>query len=141
MSHQRLLGFGNPHLGQLQGIRGSVDHQEAEDAQGMELLQVLPHGLPRQRDGGEILSAPPLAETGSAAEATFRRAGGGEGKRGKDQRAWPQKRVATWCFPAFGRNDELVWLRATKSCHVWATRITHQAAMWLGLPQSVTEAY
>jgi hypothetical protein len=73
VSHQRLSGIGNPHLGQLQGIRGSVDHQEAEDAQGMELLQVLPHGLPRQRDGGEILSATPLAETGSAAEAMFAR--------------------------------------------------------------------
>jgi hypothetical protein len=71
----------------------------------------------------------------------FRRADGGEQKRGKDQRAWPQKRVATWCFPTFGKNDELVWLRATKSRHVWASRITHQAAMQLGLPQSVTEAY
>jgi hypothetical protein len=69
-----------------------------------------------------------------------RRSGGGQ-ERGKSQRARPQKRVATWCFPAFGRNKELVWLRATKSHHVGVTRITHQAAMRLGLPQSVTEAY
>jgi hypothetical protein len=40
-----------------------------------------------------------------------------------------------------GRNRELVWLRATRSQHVGMTRITHQAAIRLGLPQSVTEAY
>ncbi len=66
---------------------------------------------------------------------------GGEQERGKNQRARPQKRVATWCFPAFARNKELVWLRATESHHVGVTRIRHQAAMRLGLPQSVTEAY
>jgi len=36
---------------------------------------------------------------------------------------------------------ELVWLRATRSQHVSVTRITHQAAIRLGLAQSVTEAY
>ncbi len=46
-----------------------------------------------------------------------------------------------WCFPAFGEDRELVWLRATRSQHVGATRITHQAAMRLGSTQSVTEAY
>ncbi len=40
-----------------------------------------------------------------------------------------------------GRNRELVWLRATRSQHVGVTRITDQAAIQLGLPQSVTEAY
>jgi hypothetical protein len=40
-----------------------------------------------------------------------------------------------------GRNRELVWLRATRSLHMGVTRITHQAAIRLGLPQSVTEAY
>ncbi len=40
-----------------------------------------------------------------------------------------------------GRDRELVWLRATKIQYVGVTRITHQAAMRLGLPQSVTEAY
>ncbi len=35
----------------------------------------------------------------------------------------------------------MVWLRATRSQHVGVTRITHQAAMRLGLPQSVIEAY
>jgi hypothetical protein len=44
-------------------------------------------------------------------------------------------------FSAFDSSERLVWLRATKNRHVWATRITHQAAMQLGLPQSVTEAY
>jgi hypothetical protein len=46
-----------------------------------------------------------------------------------------------WCFPAVGRERELVWLRATRSKHVGVTRITHQAAMRLGLTQSVTKAY
>jgi hypothetical protein len=46
-----------------------------------------------------------------------------------------------WCFPAVGRDRELVWLRATRSQHVGVTRITHQAAVRLGLTQSVTEAY
>jgi len=34
-----------------------------------------------------------------------------------------------------------VWLRATKNSYVLVTRITHQAAMRLGLPQSLAEAY
>jgi hypothetical protein len=46
-----------------------------------------------------------------------------------------------WCFPAVGKGRELVWLRATRSQHVGVTRITHQAAIRLGLAQSVTEAY
>ncbi len=46
-----------------------------------------------------------------------------------------------WCFPAVGKGRELVWLRATRSQHVGVTRITHQAAMRLGLTQSVTEAH
>ena len=46
-----------------------------------------------------------------------------------------------WSFPAFSRDKELVWLRATRSQHVSATRITHQAAVRLGFAQSVTEAY
>ncbi len=62
-------------------------------------------------------------------------------EHGRGQKARPQKRVAMWCFPAIGRSRELVWLRATRSQHVGVTRITHQAAMRLGLPQSVTEAY
>jgi hypothetical protein len=46
-----------------------------------------------------------------------------------------------WSFPAFSKDKELVWLRATTSQHVSATRITHQAAVRLGFAQSVTEAY
>jgi hypothetical protein len=60
---------------------------------------------------------------------------------GRGQGTPLQKQTATWCFPAIGRNRELIWLRATRSQHVGVTRITHQAAIWLGLPQSVTEAY
>jgi hypothetical protein len=46
-----------------------------------------------------------------------------------------------WSFPAFSKDKELVWLKATRSQHVSATRITHQAAVRLGFAQSVTEAY
>jgi hypothetical protein len=35
----------------------------------------------------------------------------------------------------------MVWLRATRSQHAGATRITHLAAVCLGLTQSTTEAY
>ncbi len=41
----------------------------------------------------------------------------------------------------FSKDKELVWLRATRSQHTNATRITHQAAMHLGFAQSVTKAY
>jgi hypothetical protein len=44
-------------------------------------------------------------------------------------------------LPRVRKNREMVWLRATRSQHVSATRITHQAAIRLGLAQSVTEAY
>jgi hypothetical protein len=46
-----------------------------------------------------------------------------------------------WNFPVFSKNKELVWLKATRSQHVSATRITHQAAVRLGFAQSVTKAY
>jgi hypothetical protein len=61
--------------------------------------------------------------------------------RSRGQGVPPQRRADSWCFPAFGEDRELVWLRATRSQHVSVTRITHQAAIRLGLAQSVTEAY
>ncbi len=74
-----------------------------------------PHGKPDQANGGRSC--------------------------GRGQGTPPQKQTATWCFPAVGRNRELVWLRATRSQHVGVTRVTHQAAVRLGLQQNVTEAY
>jgi hypothetical protein len=53
----------------------------------------------------------------------------------------PRRQTDMWSFPTFSKDKELVWLRATRSQHVSATRITHQAAVRLGLAQSVTEAY
>ncbi len=53
----------------------------------------------------------------------------------------PVGSLAKLCFPAVSEDRELVWLRATRSQHVSVTRITHQAAIRLGLAQSVTEAY
>ncbi len=61
--------------------------------------------------------------------------------RSRGQGIPPRRQTDMWSFPAFSKDRELVWLRATRSQHVSATRITHQAAVRLGLAQSVTEAY
>jgi hypothetical protein len=53
----------------------------------------------------------------------------------------PQRQTDRWSFPVFSKNREMVWLRATRSQHAGATRISHQAAIRLGFTQSVTEAY
>ncbi len=141
----------------------------------MESLRMLSHGLPRQRNGREVLpqdrvpAASPV-EAGGTAESDSRQglrtsettvtrrdrqgrrtpggtphgkpgqANGGRGC-GRGQGTQPRRQTTTWCFPAIGRNRELVWLRATRSQHVGVTRITHQAAIRLGLPESVIEAY
>jgi hypothetical protein len=41
----------------------------------------------------------------------------------------------------FSKEGEMVWLKATRSQHAGVTRITHLAAVRLGLTQSATEAY
>jgi hypothetical protein len=61
--------------------------------------------------------------------------------RSRGQGILPRRQTDMWSFPTFSRDKELVWLRATRSQHVSATRITHRAAVRLGLTQSVTEAY
>ncbi len=61
--------------------------------------------------------------------------------RNRSQGILPRRQIDMWSFPAFSKAKELVWLRATRSQHVSATRITHQAAVRLGFAQSVTEAY
>ncbi len=61
--------------------------------------------------------------------------------RSRGQGAPPQRQADMWCFPAVSKDRELIWLRATRSQHVGITRITHQAAIRLGLAHSVTEAY
>ncbi len=87
----------------------------------------------RQQLQGEASKAGRNAPRGKPGQA-----GGG---RGRGQGAPPQRQADTWCFPAVSKDRELVWLRATRSQHVSTTRITHQAAIRLGFPQSVTEAY
>ncbi len=120
----RRIGFRRHHLLRLaaqpratpdrgNGRRQQQPRGEARGA-GRDLRNV-PHGRPGQTNGGRSC--------------------------GRGQGTPPQERTATCCFPAVGRNRELVWLRATRSQHVGVTRITHQAAIRLGLPQSVTEAY
>jgi hypothetical protein len=61
--------------------------------------------------------------------------------RSRGQGILPRRQTDMWSFPEFSKDKELVWLRATRSQHVSTTRITHQAAVRLGLAQSVTEAY
>ncbi len=53
--------------------------------------------------------------------------------RSRGQGILPRRQTDMWSFPAFSKDKELVWLRATRSQHVSATRITHQAAVRLGL--------
>jgi hypothetical protein len=53
----------------------------------------------------------------------------------------PRRQTDMWSFSVFSKDKELVWLKATRGQHVSATRIMHQAAVRLGLAQSVTEAY
>jgi hypothetical protein len=90
-------------------------------------------GRRQQQPQGEINRAGRNIPRGKPGQA--------KGGHGCGQRALPQRQADTWCFPAVGRNRELVWLRATRSQHVGVTRIMHQAAIRLGLTQSVTEAY
>ncbi len=131
---------------------------------------MLPHGLPGQEDGHQMLppdriSAASPAENGVAnksepcqkrwASAAAASRGGQRGRpehpcgkpgqanggRSCGQGTPPQRQADIWCFPAVSRNRELVWLRATRCQHVGVTRITHQAVIRLGLAQSVTQAY
>ncbi len=53
----------------------------------------------------------------------------------------PQRQTDMWSFPVFSKDREMVWLRATRSQHASAARITHQAAIRLGFAQSATETY
>ncbi|MFN9910423.1 MAG: hypothetical protein ACK56F_30645, partial [bacterium] len=59
----------------------------------------------------------------------------------RDQTIPPQRQTDRWNFPVFSKKGEMVWLKATRSQHAGATRITHLAAVRLGLAQSATEAY
>ncbi len=93
------------------------------------------------RNGGRRQQQP-QAEVNRAGRNTPRgKPGQASGGRSCGQGTPPQRQAEAWCFPAVGKDRELVWLRATRSQHVGVTRITHQAAIWLGLAQSVTEAY
>jgi hypothetical protein len=120
----RRIGFRRHHLLRL------AAQSEATPARGC--------GQRKQQSQGETGGAgraPRGAPHGRPSETN-----GGRGC-GRGQGTQPQKPIATWCFPAIGRNRELIWLRATRSQHVGVTRITHQATIRLGLPQNVIEAY
>ncbi len=90
-------------------------------------------GRRQQQSQGEISQAGRNIPRGKPGQAS--------GGRSRGQGAPPQRQADMWCFPAVSKDRELVWLRATRSQHVGVTRITHQAAIRLGLTQSVTEAY
>jgi hypothetical protein len=151
-------------------VQRPVGHPEEEGDQGVGSLPVLPHRLPGREDWYQVLppdrvSGAPFTEVGVAnksepgqrwrvpaapvsrrsqpgrSEIPRRKPGQAGGGRSQGQGAPPQRQADTWCFPAVSKDRELVWLRATRSQHVSATRITHQAAIRLGFAQSVTEAY
>jgi hypothetical protein len=90
-------------------------------------------GRPQQQPQGEVNGAGRNTPRGKPGQAKDGRSCG--------QGTLPQRQADMWCFPAVGRDRELVWLRATRSQHVGVTRITHQAEIRLGLAQSITEAY
>ncbi len=115
----RRIGFRRHHL------LGLVSQARADQAKSRGRQQQRPQG--KAAEGGQNT---PRGKSGQV-----------NGRRGRGQGVPPGRQTDMWCFPAFGKNRELVWLRATRSQHVSATRITHQAAIWLGFAQSVTEAY
>jgi hypothetical protein len=95
--------------------------------------------VPRTRPGVRGVSSNDL---GKGARAPPRRKPDQDNSgRSQGQGILPRRQTDMWSFPAFSKDKELVWLRATRSQHVSAMRITHQAAVRLGLAQSVTEAY
>jgi hypothetical protein len=93
------------------------------------------------RSGGRQQQQPRGEASEADRNAPRGKPGPNGGGRGRGQGAPPQRQADMWCFPAMSDGRELVWLRATRSQHVSVTRITHQAAIRLGLAQSVTEAY
>jgi hypothetical protein len=103
-------------------------------------LAVQPRANP-VRNGGRRQQQPQGEVNRAGRNTPCGKHGQAKGGHGCGQGAPPQSQADAWCFPAVGRNRELVWLRATRSQHVGVTRITHQAAIRLGLTQSVTEAY
>ncbi len=115
----RRIGFRRHHLLRL------VSQTRANQARN--------GGRQRRQPRGEASEAGRNAPRGKPGQVS--------GGRGGGQGVPPQRQADMWCFPAVGKGGELVWLRATRSQHVGVTRITHQAAIRLGLTQSVTEAY
>jgi hypothetical protein len=93
------------------------------------------------RNGGCQRQQPQGEANGAGRNTPRGKPGQAKGGRSCGQGTPPQRQADMWCFSAVGRDRELVWLRATRSQHVGVTRITHQAAIRLGLAQSVTEAY
>jgi hypothetical protein len=115
----RRIGFRRHHL------LGLVSQTRADQAKSRGRQQRQP-----QRKAAEAGQNTPQGKSGQVGSGHSR----GQGVP-------PQRQADMWCFPAFGEDRELVWLRATRSQHVSVTRITHQAAIRLGLVQSVTKAY
>jgi hypothetical protein len=106
------------------------------------LLGLVPQAKTNQAESRGRQQQQPQGKAAKGGQNTPRgKSGQDNNGRGRGQGIPPQRQTDTWCFPAFSKDKELVWLRATRSQHVSATRITHQAAVRLGLTQSVTEAY
>jgi hypothetical protein len=106
------------------------------------LLGLMSQARADQARGGGRQQRQPQGKAVEAGQNTPRGKSGQVGsRRSRGQGIPPRRQADTWCFPAVSEDRELVWLRATRSQHVGVTRITHQAAIRLGLAQRVTEAY
>ncbi len=106
------------------------------------LLGLVPQTTANQAGSGKRRQRRPRKEAAKGGQSTRREElNQDNGGRSRGQEILPGRQTDMWSFPVFSKDKELVWLRATRSQHVSATRITHQAAVRLGLAQSVTEAY
>jgi hypothetical protein len=106
------------------------------------LLGLVPQAKANQAESRGRQQQRPQGKAAKGGQSTPRgKSGQGNGGCSRGQGILPRRQADTWCFPAFSKDKELVWLRATRSQHVSVTRITHQAAVRLGLTQSVIEAY
>jgi hypothetical protein len=106
------------------------------------LLGLVPQAKANQAKNRGRQQQRPQDEAAEGGQSTPRgKTGQVNGGRGRGQGTLPRRQTDTWCFPAFSKDKELVWLRATRSQHVGVTRITHQAAILLRFTPSVIEAY
>ncbi len=86
------------------------------------LLGLVPQAKANQAEGKGRQQQRPRGKAANGGQNTLQ---GKSGQGNSRQGILPRRQTDMWCFPAFSKDKELVWLRATRSQHVNATRITH----------------